>query len=115
MVFTPWSAVNLVDFYLISKERVDVPALYDRFGRYGSWNVVALVSYAIGIVVQIPFMAQSLYTGPITKMLGGADISWLVGLVVTAAIYYPWAKRTMNPPSAMIYPQDTFVTEVETR
>ncbi|HEX5510943.1 MAG TPA: cytosine permease [Actinomycetales bacterium] len=115
MVFTPWSAVNLVDFYLISKERVDVPALYDRFGRYGSWNAVALVSYAIGIVVQIPFMAQSLYTGPITQMLGGADISWLVGLVVTAAIYYPWAKRTMNPPSDMIYPQNTFMTEVGTR
>jgi NCS1 family nucleobase:cation symporter-1 len=115
MVFTPWSAVNLVDFYLISKERVDVPALYDRFGRYGSWNVVALVSYAIGIVVQIPFMAQSLYTGPITQMLGGTDISWLVGLVVTAAIYYPWAKRTMNPPRDMIYPQNTFMTEVGTR
>lgn len=114
MVFTPWSAVNLVDFYLVSKERVDIPALYDRFGRYGSWNGVALVSYAIGVLVQIPFMAQSLYTGPITEALGGADISWLVGLVVTAAIYYPWAKRTMNPPEQMIYPED-FMTEVETR
>lgn len=29
---------------------------------------------------------------------GGADISWLVGLVVAAAIYYPWAKRITNPP-----------------
>jgi NCS1 family nucleobase:cation symporter-1 len=48
-------------------------------------------------------------------MLGGADISWLVGLVVTAAIYYPWAKRTANPPRDMIYPEDAFMTEVETR
>ena len=26
MAFTPWSAINLVDYYLISKERVDIPA-----------------------------------------------------------------------------------------
>ncbi|MBO0847871.1 MAG: cytosine permease [Pseudonocardia sp.] len=103
IVFTPWSAVNLVDYYLVSAERVDVPALYDPDGRYGRWNGPALVSYTIGILAQIPFMAQTLYTGPLTELLGGADISWLVGLVVTAAVYYPWARRTANPPAEMIY------------
>ncbi|WP_405063576.1 cytosine permease [Kribbella sp. NBC_01505] len=102
MVFTPWSAINLTDYYLISRERVDIPALYDATGRYGAWNVVALVSYGLGIVVQIPFLAQKLYTGPITDALGGADISWIIGLVVTAAIYYPWARRTSNPPTQTI-------------
>ncbi len=38
MVFTPWSAINLIDYYLISKERIDIPALYDPKGRYGAWN-----------------------------------------------------------------------------
>ncbi|HEY9292687.1 MAG TPA: cytosine permease [Microlunatus sp.] len=104
MVFTPWSAINLVDYYLVSKERVDIPALYDRRGRYGSWNATALISYGIGVLAQIPFLAQSLYTGPITKALGGADISWLVGLLLTAVIYYPWAKRTSNPPDQLIPP-----------
>jgi NCS1 family nucleobase:cation symporter-1 len=104
MVFTPWSAINLIDYYLISRERVDVPALYDADGRYGRWNATALGCYAIGIVAQIPFLAQALYTGPVTAMLGGADISWIVGLVVTAAIYYPLARRTSNPPDSMIYP-----------
>ncbi|GAA5114276.1 purine-cytosine permease family protein [Pseudonocardia adelaidensis] len=107
MVFTPWSAVNLIDYYLVSRERVDVPALYDPDARYGRWNPVALVSYAIGIVAQIPFMAQALYTGPIAEALNGADISWLVGLVVTAAVYYPWAKRTTDVPAEMIYPVGT--------
>ncbi len=32
---------------------------------------------------QIPFLAQKMYTGPVTDMLGGADISWLVGIVFT--------------------------------
>ena len=104
MVFIPWSSINLVDYYLVSKERVDIPALYDPNGRYGRWNVVSLTCYAIGVVVQIPFMAQKLYTGPITETLGGADISWIVGLVVTAVIFYPWAKRRFDPPAEMIYP-----------
>jgi NCS1 family nucleobase:cation symporter-1 len=103
MVFTPWSAINLTDYYLISKERVDVPALYDADGRYGRWNIVALVSYFAGIAAQIPFLAQKLYTGPVTDALGGADISWIVGLVVTAAIYCPWAGRTANVPDRMIH------------
>jgi NCS1 family nucleobase:cation symporter-1 len=63
-----------------------------------------LSCYVIGIAAQIPFLAQTMYTGPITAMLGGADISWIVGLVVTAALYYPLARRTSNPPDSMIYP-----------
>lgn len=107
MVFTPWSAINLIDYYLISKERIDIPALYDPKGRYGAWNVTALSCYIVGVVIQIPFLATKFYTGPITESLGGADISWIVGLVVTAALYYPIAKRTANPPAQMIYPPDT--------
>ncbi|TLG17830.1 cytosine permease [Nocardia cyriacigeorgica] len=107
MVFTPWSAINLIDYYLISKERIDLPALYDPKGRYGSWNVPALVCYALGVVAQIPFLAQKMYTGPVTEMLGGADISWIVGIVFTGAIYYPVATRTNNPPAQMIYPSHT--------
>jgi nucleobase:cation symporter-1, NCS1 family len=105
MVFTPWSAINLTDYYLISRERVDIPALYNPSGRYGRWNVTALSCYVIGIVAQIPFLAQTLYTGPITSMLGGADISWIVGLVLTGVIYYAFARRTSNPPDAMVYPE----------
>ncbi|MFP3462944.1 cytosine permease [Arthrobacter globiformis] len=106
MVFIPWSSINLVDYYLISKEKVDIPALYDLNGRYGRWNVTALATYAFGIIVQIPFLAQTLYTGPMTELLGGADISWLVGLVTTALVYYPLAKKTANPPAEMVYPSD---------
>lgn len=105
-VFIPWSAINLVDYYLVSREQVDVPGLYDEHGRYGRFNVCGLVTYVIGVVVQIPFLSQSLYTGPIAKSLDGADISWIVGLVVTAVFYYPWARATSRPPEESILPQD---------
>ncbi|PIM53137.1 cytosine permease [Roseateles chitinivorans] len=103
-VFVPWSAINLVDYYLVSREKVDIPALYDPNGRYGAWNAMALGCYLLGVIVQIPFLNQKLYRGPIADWLGGADISWIVSLVLTSLVYYPLARRTMRVPATMIYP-----------
>jgi NCS1 family nucleobase:cation symporter-1 len=36
--FVPWSAISLTDVYLITKGKVDVPALSQPHGRYGRWN-----------------------------------------------------------------------------
>jgi NCS1 family nucleobase:cation symporter-1 len=91
--FTPWSAINLVDYYLISKERYDIPALSDPHGRYGAWRWDALSVYAIGLLAQLPFLATHFYTGPLVEPLGGADISWIVGLVVPAVLYWAVARR----------------------
>ena len=47
----------------------------------------------------------------------GADISWIVGFVVTAAVYPP-ARRTANPPDRMISsegPRPTVAAESESR
>lgn len=110
MVFTPWSVINLVDYYKVSRDRLDIPALYNPNGRYGRWNAAALVSYGIGVVVQIPFLAQALYTGPVTHWLGGADISWIVGIAVTMMVYYPWAKATNRAPLETIYPSEHAAT-----
>ncbi len=91
--FTPWSAINLVDYYLISKERYDIPALSDPAGRYGAWNVRALTVYVLGVLAQLPFLATHFFTGPLVAPLGGADISWLVGLAVPAVLYWVTARR----------------------
>ncbi|MFN3730925.1 purine-cytosine permease family protein [Comamonas testosteroni] len=103
-VFVPWSAVNLVDYYLVSKEKVDIPALYDSQGRYGAYNWTALSCYVMGVAVQIPFINQAMYVGPLAKAMNGADISWIVSLIVTSLVYYPLARKSMNVPSQMIYP-----------
>ncbi|MGW0995541.1 purine-cytosine permease family protein [Streptomyces sp. NPDC002520] len=91
--FTPWSAINLVDYYLISKERYDIPALSDPQGRYGAWRWDALAVYAVGLLAQLPFLSTSFYTGPLVEPLGGADVSWIVGLVVPALLYWLVARR----------------------
>ncbi|WP_282795033.1 cytosine permease [Streptomyces sp. CC224B] len=91
--FTPWSAINLVDYYLISKERYDIPALFDPHGRYGAWRWDALTVYGIGLAAQLPFLVTHFYTGPLVDRLGGADISWIVGLAVPALLYWLLARR----------------------
>lgn len=101
-VFVPWSVINLIDYYLISKERVNIPALYDANGPYRAFNWVAIGSYFLGVAIQIPFMNQSIYTGPFAEAMGGADISWILAIVVTTIVYYPLAKRTQYVPDHLI-------------
>jgi NCS1 family nucleobase:cation symporter-1 len=88
-VMAPWTAINLVDYYLIRHGSYDVASFLQADGGiYGLYNVPALVSYAVGIVIQIPFVANGLYTGPIARRLDGADLSWIAGLLVTSLLYY---------------------------
>lgn len=104
--FVPWSAVNLVDYYFITKERYDVPALADPDGRYGRWNWPGISVYIVGVLVQMPFIDTKLYTGPMVAHLGGVDVSWLIGLVVPSLLYYWVARhRAAQAPSGMIVPE----------
>ena len=73
-------------------------------GIYGSYNVAALGCYALGIIVQIPFMATDFYVGPVARALHGADLSWLVGLVVVATVYYFSAPRHAAQPADLREP-----------
>jgi NCS1 family nucleobase:cation symporter-1 len=91
-VLIPWSAINLVDFYLLRHERYNIDAIYDPDGIYKRVNWRALVAYIVAIVVEIPFISTTLYTGPLVKYLGGADISWLIGLIVASVLYYVLMK-----------------------
>ncbi|MFM0159533.1 purine-cytosine permease family protein [Paraburkholderia sediminicola] len=93
-VLVPWTAVNLIDYYLVCHGQYDVDSFFRQDGGiYGRFNGIAIFSYLFGIAVQLPFVATDLYTGPIAKKLDGADISWVVGLVLTSLVYYVGCKR----------------------
>lgn len=85
--FTPWAAINITSFYLIFKGKYDVAALMDRKGCYGEWNIFGISIYLLGVIIQIPFISTSLYTGPAYHWVG-TDIAWIIGLLVPAVIYY---------------------------
>lgn len=95
----PWSAVNLVDFYLVRHEHYNIAAIFDPGGIYKRVNWRALVAYIVAILVEIPFISSTLYTGPLVSYLGGADISWLIGLVVASVLYYVLMKPQVTVSS----------------
>jgi NCS1 family nucleobase:cation symporter-1 len=104
-VFTPWSAINLVDYYCFTRSRYDVPALSDPDGRYGRWNATGIAIYLLGILVQIPFLSTSFYTGPLVAPLGGVDVSWVVGLLVPGALYYTCGRASRRrAPAQLVLP-----------
>jgi NCS1 nucleoside transporter family len=94
-LFTPWTAINLVDFYVVRKGHYSVREIFNPNGMYGRWSWRGLLAYGIGFVVMIPFFSTDLYKGPVARALGGADIAMLVGLPV-AAIVYIWACRSLD-------------------
>ena len=86
-LFTPWTAINLVDFYWVRKCRYSVREIFNPHGIYGRWSWRGLVAYAGGFAAMIPFFSTGLYVGPVAKALGGADLAMLVGLPVSSIIY----------------------------
>lgn len=100
--FTPWSAINLVDYYFINKGRYDLKALSDPRGRYGRWNVLGISVYVAGVLIQLPFVDSHFYSGPMVAQLGGVDISWIVGLVVPGILYYLLARTSVRAVPAVI-------------
>jgi purine-cytosine permease-like protein len=86
-LFTPWTAINLVDFYLVRKGHYSVREIFNSRGIYGRWNWRGLWAYGIGFVAMIPFFSTEHYKGPVAKALGGADIAMLIGLPVSALVY----------------------------
>jgi nucleobase:cation symporter-1, NCS1 family len=102
--FVPWSAINLVDFYLVRHGHYDVKSFFTPNGRYGNFLWPGCIVYLITLGVQVPFLDQTEYTGPLVKHLGGADISWAVGFVVASVLYYAaarlWPGGTESRPRA---------------
>lgn len=87
-VIVPWTAINLTDYYLLRHGEYDVASFFRADGGcYGYFNMPAVASYVVGVVVELPFLKNDLYTGFLLPYLYGVDISWLVSLIVTTVVY----------------------------
>jgi NCS1 family nucleobase:cation symporter-1 len=98
-VFIPWSAINLTDYYLVKHGDYDVASFFTRDGRYGPFLWRGLIAYVLAVAVQVPFIAQAFYTGPLVRALGETDISWVVG-GVAGVVFYLIALRIPGPGPA---------------
>ncbi|GAA0479248.1 MULTISPECIES: cytosine permease [Tatumella] len=96
-VLTPWIVINLLDFYVINKQRYNVSAIFSPDGGcYGLLNLKTMFVYFIGILVQIPFVENAFFQGPYANIIPGIDLSWVISLVITSVIYPVFARRTRH-------------------
>jgi NCS1 family nucleobase:cation symporter-1 len=91
-VFFPWSAINILDFYVIHRGRYDVASFFTPHGRYGKWLPIPIASYLVGLGVELLFVNQTFYHGPLLSAVGGNDISWILGFFVPLVVYYVLAR-----------------------
>jgi purine-cytosine permease-like protein len=94
-LFTPWTAINLIDFYLVRKAHYSIREIFNPDGMYGRWNWRGIAAYGIGMVAMIPFFSTDIFKGPVAVAFGGADMSMLIGLPV-ASIAYCWFCRSLD-------------------
>ncbi|MED3562852.1 cytosine permease [Bacillus xiapuensis] len=92
----PWTAINLIDYYLLRRGEYNVWDVFDVNGQYGKFNWVAIIAYLISFILEVPFVNTSMYVGPVSKALDGTDIAWIVGLAVPLVLYYFPMRKKIN-------------------
>lgn len=102
---TPWLSLVLLNWLLRARKYGGFPSLnvfYDPHGQLGGVKWASVAALVLGIGVSVPFMATSLYTGPLGRALDGADISYVVSAIVAAVIYYPLARTEIGTGEASL-------------
>ncbi|WP_018151482.1 purine-cytosine permease family protein [Leeia oryzae] len=92
-LLVPWTAVNLVDYFFVRRGKYAITHFFTPNGIYGAWGAKGITAYLIGFVVTIPFFVlPGVYTGPAAAALGGVDLAWLVGLIVSSLTYFALSR-----------------------
>ena len=98
----PWTAINLADFFLIRKEQYVVEEFFNPTGEYGGIDWRAMIPFFLGVAVEVPFISSDFFVGPAAALIGGADISWVFGLLVSGGLYVTLMRqfpiRAAYPP-----------------
>ncbi len=96
-LLVPWTAINLIDYFFVRRGRYAITHFFMPRGIYGTWNARGLTAYVVGFAATLPFFVlPEIYTGAAARALGGIDVGWLVGLLVSAAVYL-WLSRAYDP------------------
>jgi NCS1 nucleoside transporter family len=101
---SPFAGVVLADFYIKRHGRIDVPELYraPEASAYGDVNWAGIIGFVAGLVAgwSVQNGLVPALQGPIaTGLLGGADLSWFVGILVSGAVYLALGSRALAAPA----------------
>ena len=94
---SPWAGVVMADFFIKRKSQIDVAELYasPETSAYGDINWGGIIAFLAGLVAgwSVQDGLVPALQGPISGLLGGADLSWLFGIVVSG-VRVPGSWRT---------------------
>ncbi|MFF7265875.1 NCS1 family nucleobase:cation symporter-1 [Streptomyces sp. NPDC008159] len=87
----PIFGVIVVDYYLIRKTQLNVPALYEEDGEFrfqGGWNIRAFAAGLVGAVFSsiLPVYGPSGYGAAL------GPYSWFIGVAVAGVLYFAFSR-----------------------
>jgi nucleobase:cation symporter-1, NCS1 family len=123
VLLVPWTAINLVDFFFVRRGRYAITHLFKANGVYGAWSKPGLVAFAVGLVVQLPFLVLAFPIGSWSyagwasrKFLDMVDYSWVVGLIVSGLAYFVLSKSVNHDAELQaINESDAELNQLDTR
>jgi nucleobase:cation symporter-1, NCS1 family len=92
----PWTSINLFDFYVIHHGNYRTEDFFSKHGTFGKWGWPAIITYFVAFAVELPFVHTTFIEGPIARAMGGVDLAWLVGSLVSIPLYRYLAKRKLK-------------------
>lgn len=92
-LMAPWTAINLVDYFIVRKGRYSIREIFNPSGMYGLWNWRGLTAYSIGFVAMVPFMYLTFFKGWVATALGGVDFAFFVGIPVAGLTYWRFCRN----------------------
>jgi NCS1 family nucleobase:cation symporter-1 len=97
---SPWAGITLVEYFVLRRGKIDVPALYDppETSKYGDVNWPAVIALALGLIAgwAWEFGLVTPLQGPLAKALGDTDFSWAAGLFVAGGVYWVLARNRVR-------------------
>jgi len=102
---SPFAGIVLADFYIKREGVIDVDELYKSptTSAYGDINWAAIIAFCAGLVAgwSVEDGLVPALQGPISlNLLGGADLSWLAGIVVAGGLYLALGRSPAMAPVA---------------
>ena len=110
-IFTPWTAINLVDYFWVRRGLYSVKEIFNPRGMYGRWGWRGNVAYLVSMLVMLPFMVTTPYTGFLASRLSDVDYSMFIGLPVAGLLYLYFCRSLDLPAERRIVEEEGILTD----
>lgn len=88
----PIAGIMIVDYFLIRRQTLDLPALYKDNSTYSAWNLSGFVAFLVPVALTI----VAVTTGALSWFY---SYGWFTGSILGGSIYYAMNMNAKNQPA----------------